>query len=152
MEPETSNLFDLVVDQPVNAYLTQTAKWGKFLSIIGMIFCGLIILVGLFAGTFMSTIMFSQYSGLEGAGRGLGILVTVMYVGIGIIALMPSIYLYRYSAKMKAALASNDQLVLADAFKNLKSMFKFYGICTIILLGFYALILVFAVIARLFVH
>ena len=35
-------------------YLNQTRKWTYFLSIVGFVSCGLIALIGLFFGTFMS--------------------------------------------------------------------------------------------------
>lgn len=152
MEPESSNLFDLVIDQPISDYLSQTAKWAKFLSIIGIVVCGLMIVGALFLGTYISTMVFGAYYSSFGGGvpRYLGILFTVVYAAFGVLALMPNLYLLRYASKMKTALSSGDQLALNDSFRNLKSMFKFYGICMIILLSLYALAIVFALLGNLF--
>jgi len=51
-------------------YLRQAGKWGKFLAILGFIFCGLIALVGLFAASLFDTI--SSMSGTPIPMAGLG--------------------------------------------------------------------------------
>jgi hypothetical protein len=55
-----SSLFGINVDQTAKSHLAETAKWAKFLSIMGFIFCGFIVLIGLFFGTFVSMLS-SQY-------------------------------------------------------------------------------------------
>jgi hypothetical protein len=40
---------------------------------------------------------------------------------------------------MKTALNTNDQLTLNTSFQNLKIMFRYVGILTIVMLSFYAL-------------
>jgi len=54
------------------------------------------------------------------------------------------LYHYRFSVKTQQALRANDEPLLTEAFSNLKSYYKFYGIFTAIVLGFYVLIFVFA--------
>jgi hypothetical protein len=45
---------------------------------------------------------------------------------------------------MQIAVKNNDQISLNDSFKSLKSCLKFWGILLIIILCFYALAMVFA--------
>ncbi len=45
-ENVVSNNFLLQVDSGNTAYLAEAAKWAKFLSIIGFITCGLLLLTG----------------------------------------------------------------------------------------------------------
>jgi uncharacterized membrane protein (DUF485 family) len=55
----------------------------------------------------------------------------------------PCLFLFRFASKMKHALAANDQAQLNTSFQNLKSLFRFVGILTIIFLAFYAIAIVF---------
>jgi hypothetical protein len=143
MEQNTSNLLELHIDSQSNAYLRETAKWAKFLAIIGFIGCALIILIGVFAGSVMAT-AFSDLGG-GGFGGGMGVVMAVIYILFALLAFFPYLYLYRFANQMQAALRSNDQAALTTSFGNLKSCFKFVGILTIIVLAFYALALVFGV-------
>ena len=142
MEQNTSNLFELQIDHQSNAYLRETAKWAKFLAIVGFIGCALIILVGIFAGSVMAT-TFGELGG--GFGGGMGVIMAVIYILLALLAFFPYLYLYRFANQMQVALRNNDQAALTTSFGNLKSCFKFVGILTIIVLAFYALALVFGV-------
>lgn len=142
MEQQTSNLFDLQVDQQTHIYLNETARWGKFLSIVGFVMCGIIVLLAFFAGSILGAI--GGQFGMMGAMGGAGL--TVMYLLIALLYFFPCLYLYNFSTKMKAALTTNDQLLLNTSFGNLKSCLKYWGILTIIILCFYALAIVFILI------
>jgi hypothetical protein len=155
MEPgnTTSNLFDLQIDHESNAYLSETAKWTKYLSILGFVFCGLIVLASIFAGSFMSGLFLNRYSGNMGSGTAAGIStatgigITLVYSLFALLYFFPSLYLFNFSSKMQVALRNNDQAQLNLSFKNLKSCFKFWGILTIVIIGFYLLVLIFALFA-----
>ena len=125
-------------------YLKQTAKWGKFLAIISIIFSILIVLIGLFFGKFMSAM-----TGMQSAATGqampdlysgsVGIIMAVYYSVIGLIMLYPGIRLLQFSKSTNAALESNDSQALESGFKRLRSVFRFYGIMAIISLVFMVL-------------
>jgi hypothetical protein len=138
MEQTNQNLFDLQIDHQSNVYLNEAAKWGKFLAIMGFIFCGLILIVALFAGTFMASMM----QGFGGAEAGLAGVVTVVYVVIALVYFFPCLYLYNFSTKVQAALRSNQQDALNVSFRNLKSCFKFLGILMIVMLSFWVLAII----------
>ena len=124
MEQNTSNLFELQIDHQSNAYLRETAKWAKFLAIVGFIGCALIILVGIFAGSVMAT-TFGELGG--GFGGGMGVVMAVIYILLALLAFFPYLYLYRFANQMQVALRNNDQAALSTSFGNLKSCFKFVG-------------------------
>ena len=46
----------LEVDNVVAAHLYETAKWGKFLAIVGFVFCGLIVLAGIYLAVAVSSL------------------------------------------------------------------------------------------------
>jgi hypothetical protein len=141
-----STLFGMSVDQTGKSHLAEAAKWAKFLSIMGFIGCGLIVLMGVFFGSFFS--MFSgelnrnsPYGDFP-ASRGFGAVAAIMYVLIALIYFFPCLFLFRFATKMKTALASNDQETLNTSFQNLKATFRFIGILTLIGLCFWVLALI----------
>lgn len=143
MEQQTSDLFDLQVDQQSHIYLSETARWSRFLSIVGFVMCALIVLVAIFAGSIFSSFG-SMFGGAMGAMGGASL--TIIYLLIAVLYFFPCLYLYRFSSNMKIALASHDQTLLNTSFKNLKSCFRYLGILTIIFLSLYALGILVAII------
>jgi hypothetical protein len=134
-EPTINSLEEeksLTISDSSKRFLNETGKWGKFISIVGFVFIGILVLVGLFAGTilssFGSTLPFP------------GVLIGLIYIVIALIYLFPILYLYRFSTKIKIAFLSVDDISLEKAFENLKSHYKFMGILTIIVLGLYILL------------
>lgn len=118
-------------------FLKETAKWASFLSIIGFIGIGLMVIMALFFGT-----VFSSLSGFEDAGIGAelgGGFIMVTYLVMAVLYFFPVYYLYKFSVNMKKALYTNDDDVLATAFEKLKSHYKFLGILTIVILSLYIL-------------
>jgi Family of unknown function (DUF5362) len=143
---QDSTLFGMSVDQTGRTHLAEAAKWAKFLSIMGFIGCGLIVLIGVFFGSFFS--MFSgklnqasPYGDMPASG-GFGAAMAIMYVIIALIYFFPCLFLFRFATKMKTALASNDQETLNTSFQNLKATFRFIGILTLIGLCFWILALI----------
>jgi hypothetical protein len=64
----------------------------------------------------------------------------------------PALFLFNFSTKMRRALGNNDQPVMVESLKNLKSYFKYYGILAIIGLSFYALVILAAIIGVMVGH
>jgi Family of unknown function (DUF5362) len=147
MEPANNNLFDLQIDETASGYLAETAKWGKFLAIMGFIFCGLLLLVGLLMGSTMGALFATS-----GLGGSTGIIFSVVYVAIAALYLMPCIYLYKFAKSMQTALKGGDTIQLHEGLKNLKSCFKFMGILTIVFLAIYALAFVVGGLAAAFMR
>ena len=143
MDSQNTNLFELQIDASAQSYLRETAKWAKFLAIIGFICCGLLILGGIFAASIFATMggMTSQLGSPMAAG--MGAMLTVVYICIALVYFFPCLFTYRFGSQMQAALRSNDQQLLLSSLRNLKAVYKFIGILTIIMLSFYLLALVF---------
>ncbi len=128
-------------------YLRQMSKWGKFLAIVGLLFSGLIILIGLAFGTIMSKLMalspgVSAMSGSAGFAGGMGFGVGLVYAVMGLVIAYPPVRLLQFSSQAKIAVNNNDSIAVENALKRLRSIFRFYGIFTIIILSFYALALI----------
>ena len=134
----------LIIDSQLKFFLKETAKWGKFLSIVGFVLCG-IIAVGaifmMFLGGAISTIM----SKMGVMGSMMSGFIGFIYLLMALLYYFPSKYLFDFSVYIKQALLHNDQESLTYAFSRMKSLYRFWGILMIILLSFYAIIILFAV-------
>ena len=142
MEQNTT-LFSLSIDPLTKAHLQETARWGKFLSIMGFILCALIAFGGIYYSTRLSS--FSRSEGYEITpvnAAGLGTIVAFGSIIFGVIYFFPCLFLLRFANQMKTALNANEQQRLNTAFLNLKSMFRYVGIITIIVLAIYGLLVV----------
>jgi hypothetical protein len=140
---ENQNLFDLQVDPASHAYLAESAKWGKFLSIVGFIMCGFIAIAAFFVGSLLAAF---APGGVDAVNGAMGATMTVSYLLGALLYFFPCLYLFNYSKKVKEALLSSNQDVLAKAFSNLKSLFKFMGILTIIGLAFMSIFVIIAIV------
>lgn len=142
---QDQHLFELQIDQQSIGYLSETARWAKFLSIVGFVVCGLMIVVALFAGTVMTTLSRfgrSDDTALQGITGVSGAFVSLIYIIIALLYFFPCLYLFNFSGKMQTALHNNDQTSLNASFSHLKSCFKFVGILTIVVLSFYLLAII----------
>src|SRR5262249_29628354 len=132
MEEQNESLFELQVDPVSVQHLQDAARWGKFLSIVGFIMIGLLVLLGVVMGT-----MLSFFNAAARAGAFKGTLISVLYIAFAFLYFFPCLYLFRFSNKMQAAFRTNDQESLIEGFGNLKSCLKFVGILTIVAIGLY---------------
>ncbi|RXJ51396.1 DUF5362 family protein [Gelidibacter gilvus] len=143
-EKSAFETFELNLPPVILGFLKETSTWTYFLSILGFIGIGLMILGGLFFSLAMNLIP----GGNPYAGLGVDMSYFGMfYVVIALFYFFPVLYLFNFSRKMKSALNSNNNDELTSAFSNLKSHYKFIGIFTIVIISLYVLIFVFAMIA-----
>lgn len=131
---QNDSLFELQVDAPVMDHLSETAKWAKFLSIIGFVFCGLFAIMGLFGGAVLSASL-----GATSDGGITQATVMILYVVLALVYFFPCLFLFHFARKMKTALRANDQQMLTDSFKNLKICYKYMGILMIIIIAFWVI-------------
>ena len=127
-------LEQLTITSAAKGFLIETSKWCKFLSIVGFVGLGLLLLSSFFINTIYSNM--PQASAMP---FNLGIVMTIVYVLIIAIYIFPIYYLYQFSIQLKKALISKDDETLANAFEMLKSHYKFTGVFSIIMLSIYVL-------------
>lgn len=133
----TENLLgnDLQVDPEVQQHLTETAKWAKFLAIIGYIFSGILFLAGLI--NIMNDS--NRNSGSYYYGRRTEtmspMISFIILTVLSIIWFFASLYIYRFATKMQTAFQQTDQQSFNDALANLSKNYKLLGITTIIYLA-----------------
>lgn len=126
------------------SFLATTAKWAKFLAIIGFILTGFLILAGLivtvFFGTYSSQMMNTGLMSYFSSGY-----IGIVYIVIAVIYILPIFYLNNFSNATTRAVRSGSTERLTYAFHNLKRFFKFIGLVIIGVLVIYLLILGIAV-------
>ena len=127
------------IEQETLNHLNTTRKWAMFLAISGFIFLGLIIIIGLIAGTFLSAFSSGE--------KGLGIPESLMFVPVLFIAVVyffPVLFLFRFSKHASHAVHKLDKLELHKAIKNLKFYFVYIGVLIILVFSLYVAILIVA--------
>ena len=139
--------FELQLDSTAKDFLKETAKWAYFLSIIGFIGIGFLLLIAVFAGTIFSSLGTMQ--GMGGMGASFGAAMGAAYFLMAGLYFFPVYYLFKFSSNAKKAFRDNDSAALTESFGYLKSHYKFFGILMIILLSIYALFFVFAILGGL---
>ena len=148
---QNTSVFGLGMDANSKAHLGEAARWAKFLAIVGFIVCGLVVLLGIFAGSILSSMSGQFSSELGGMGKmgnmgsSFGAMMAVMYIAIAILYFFPCLFLFRFANFMKAALATDDQENLNKSFQNLKIMFRYVGILTIVVLTIYLIAFLIAI-------
>jgi len=128
------------------SYLLKAAKWGKFLAILGYIISAFMFLAGILMSFVLGMLPEEMAPlNLPFSPR----VFSVIYIVIAAIYLVPVIYLNSFcnSAIKAINLSSTEQLT--NSLKNLKKLFVFIGIATIVILALYSLILLVAGIAAL---
>lgn len=133
---------DIQVDSISHSHLKETAMWAKLLAIVGLVISVILALVALFAGAAMETIT-------AGIGGG-GIFLSLVYLVIAGIYFALSLFMLRFSTKMKLALQTVDQQNFNDSLYNLKMVYRITGIIVIIYLALMVLGIVIAIGAAAF--
>lgn len=140
-----TELEQLTLNTSAKSFLKETAKWAFFLSIIGFIGIAFLVVLALFSGVIFSAIPQAQQVPFD-----LGIAMTIVYLLFAVLYFFPVYYLMQFSNKMKKALATKDDEILADAFQVLKSHYKFIGVFTIITMSLYVMVIVVSIVSGAF--
>jgi tryptophan-rich sensory protein len=135
---------DLQMDANVAGHLKEAAGWAKFLGIVGFIVSGFLVIAAFFVSAFFGKAMNANPYGNANAGvfSMMSGMITVVYLIIAILGIVISLFTYKFGVKTKRALLYTDQESLDTGFKNLKFLFRFYGIVMIIYLGIIVLAMI----------
>ena len=128
-------------------YLLKAAKWGKFLAILGFIVCGLLIAGGI-AMTFVLNMVSEDMIPLDMPFS--PTILSFFYIIFAAIYLIPVIFLNSFSNNAIKAVNLSSTENMTTSIKNLKNLFVFVGVSTVVLIGLYTLILIIAGTAAIF--
>lgn len=145
LEPNMNQNPSVGLNDYMKGYILEIAKWAKFLSIIGFVGIGLMVLAALammVAGATLSSFSSDYSRNPVGAG-----VIGVIYIIMAVLYFFPVLYLFKSAVGLKNGIINNDEMTLTDGFQNLKSHYKFIGIMMIVVLSLYALLFLFAMLA-----
>ena len=134
--PSTS-LFQLNLDAQNSYTLRSAASWGKVLGIVGLITGILFMIVGI-----MVQQAIRKYNGLSGyqyrssgfSSTALGNVGMVVYMIMGLIMIVSSVFALNAGNKINLGLRSNDQAALNSGFAGVRNYFAFWAVLLIIFL------------------
>jgi cellulose synthase/poly-beta-1,6-N-acetylglucosamine synthase-like glycosyltransferase len=125
------------IEQESIGHLNTIRKWSMFMSVLGFIMLGLLVIIGLIAGTFLTA--------FNGGGRGAGLpesIIIIFFLLIAVIYFFPILFLFRFSKHTASAVETLSKEELYKAIKNLKSYFVYLGVLIIVGLSFYLIAIV----------
>jgi len=131
--------------QQAKNYILEASKWATFLSIIGFIGIGLMIILSFTIGTVLANIPVETMGGISPQ------FFSFFYLIIAGVYFIPVFYLFQFGSKTKQAIINNDTDALTFGLKKLKSHYKFLGIISIIGISFYIILMIFGVFSALMI-
>ena len=129
----------LWITEDIRSYIYDTAKWTKFLSVVGFVFAAMIALSAFGTAAFLKTL------GAVSPGNPLvqigSTVLTVVYLLLALLQFYPSFLMFKFSTAATQAVLFADQASLSVAMAKMKSFFKFWGVITIAFISFYILMM-----------
>jgi hypothetical protein len=130
--PDPSQSSGNSLSETMLQYLNEASPWLRFIGILGYVGSGLLIILGiLFAAGMLAA---SAFAG--GLGEFPLWIFALIYIPLGVLCIFPAHFTYNFGQKIRNYRFSNLSEDLEVAFKNNKSLWKFYGIICIIYLAF----------------
>lgn len=138
---EVQDELKLVVSEEMRSYIYEIAKWASFLAIVGFVFTGIMIISAFTVGAAISTNpqMLAMASSM---GPAASIVFTVLFLVMAFAIFYPSLLMFKYAVKAKLGVLYGEQTSLDEAMSKLKSLFKYWGIITIVYIGLYVLMII----------
>lgn len=137
----------LWINEDVRSYVYETAKWTKFLSVVGFVFSALTAITAFGASAFLNSLAtVSPGNPMLKLGSAA---ITIIYLLLALVQFYPSFLLFKFSTSATQAILYGDEASLSIAMHKLKSFFKFWGILTMIFIGFYIMVLFSAIVIGL---
>ncbi len=121
------------INDEVKEYLLEIAKWTKLIGIVGYIGIGLMIVIAFFTSAFFAML---PVAGAEDIPMSVFSIVYFLMAGL---YFFPVNYLFQFSKRLSNSLERDDTTSFTDAFRNLKSHYKFVGVFIIVVMSMYAI-------------
>lgn len=121
-----------------------TAKWARLVAILGFVFLGILLIVGLTMGSFLGRVL-AMNAAMTGQVMPfdptmIGLLYGVVFLVAVVIYFFPTLFLYQYATRTLRALRGGfDAQQFSQGVGAQRSFFAYIGILMIILVGLYAI-------------
>jgi len=123
----------LRITSSIRSHWHATSRWALFFAVLGFLYLGLLV----FSLLSIASLSTGNLGGTE---------VTVMIfmlLLIGVLVFIPTWFMFQFSQNIQKGVSNNDLHATETGFSFLKRFYQFIGILTVIVLGFYALLLLF---------
>lgn len=121
------------------AFLVKAAKWGKFMAILGFIVTGLL----LGSGVLMSFVLNTVQDEMIPLNTPFPpFVLSVFYILIAGIYIIPVIFLNSFCNNVIKGVNFSSTEYLTKSLKNLKNLFVFIGVSTVVVLTIYLIVLI----------
>ncbi|WP_297093464.1 DUF5362 family protein [uncultured Draconibacterium sp.] len=127
----------LELTEEINQNLHSAGRWSQFLSILGFIGTGFMVLAGITMS--IVTAFIPNQTNVFPFSMALFGLIYIIIAGV---YFLPVFYLYRFSSSIKQAVALKKQDQLSNAFNNLRAHYKTFGIIMIVFLCLYPIMII----------
>ncbi|HWC54664.1 MAG TPA: hypothetical protein VG676_13840 [Chitinophagaceae bacterium] len=132
--PPPGSLFQLNIDTNAHQALRSAASWSKVLGVVGLILGILFIILGI--------LVQSALKGNAELGENASLMGNIgmaVYIILGLVMFISSIFCLNFGSKINAALRANDQYSLSAGFAAARNYFAFWAIICIICLLLFVL-------------
>ncbi len=146
-QPQGNDVSILVI-----SHLVRTRKWVRLCSVLGFIGSGLMLLAGLTITISGSAIGGSAAMKGMGYGTGLFLVMGLVYLVFALLYIYPSLRLWQYASSISQLEATSSSFHLETALDKQRSFWKFVGLMISIIIGLYAMAIVFAIIGATATH
>lgn len=145
-EREVQSVSKFYLNEESTRFLKETAKWAYFLSILGFVGVGVMVLLTIYIGTIFSKLgmLGDQAAVFQSIG---GSFISGIYLFVAVLYFFPIYYLFKFSTKLKIAFKTANNELLNESFIFLKSHYKFMGILALVFVVIYGLIFLFTLLA-----
>ena len=125
-------------------HMNEIRKWAQFMSILGFVVVGLLLLVGVI---FLIALVTRSSMQIDEFGITLDSWMGICYILLALVYFFPVLYMFGFSKFAKQSLlqissgqSSNE--LMANAISYLKKHFRYVGILTIVILALYLLVII----------
>jgi len=120
-------------------FLIKAAKWGKFLAILGFIITGLMLIAGILMSFALNLVNDEMVPlNLPFSPK----ILSIIYIIIAGICLIPVLFLNSFCNQAIKARKLSSSEHMTGSIRNLKNLFVFIGISTVVFLALYTIVLI----------
>lgn len=127
---ENQSILELQVDQSASRSLSDAARWARFLSIVGFVGMGLLVLCLLLARAAISTAL-TQFAPTMAVDESYGIVVAIVVIMVAIVGALMYL-LFRGATLIKRGIETKNQETFNNGLSSLRIYFSIYGVFAIV--------------------
>lgn len=130
---------EITLNKVAISYLRSASSWVKFLSILGFVGIGILVILSLFIGTIFTKLQSTAELPIQPVPT---LILSAIYLVLALVYFFPIFYLYKFAVKSKKSIETNSSEGIAKAMKYLYKHFQFVGVVALIIISLYAIVFI----------